>query len=192
MTVLWWILGGIGALVLLLLLWAAYRVLRIRRLQPTVFEYLDSRSVRKALSILEDHPELLTPEAESIISVQLDRAWVRGEAHLFVSGVLRLSLLVACREYGLEAASRMAGGRLQAWLDAVDSPSGQRALDLLGRLVVEEEAVISPEEVDAELVDALERILELLRPLAATEETAAQMEEMMRTLHQIWREKGEA
>jgi hypothetical protein len=86
----------------------------------------------------------------------------------------------------------MAGARLQAWLDAADSPSWQRALDLLGRLVVEEEAVISPEEVDAELVDALERILELLRPLAATEETAALMEEMMHTLRQNLREKGEA
>jgi len=81
---------------------------------------------------------------------------------------------------------------MQVWMDAVDSPSWQRALDLLERLVVEEEAAISPEEVDEDIVGAMERILELLRPLAETEKTAALLEEVMRDLRQILREKADA
>ena len=60
----------------------------------------------------------------------------------------------------------MAAGALQAWLDASSSPSWQRALKLLGQLLVEREASIHPEEVDEELVEAMGHIMDLLRPLA--------------------------
>jgi len=192
MTPLWWILAVVGALVLLLLFWFSYRALKLLRLRPAITEYLDVQSVEEALSVIDDHPELLTPDAGRFISSMLDRAWSRGRARFFVSGVLRASLLVACREYGMQAARRMAGGRMQVWMDAVDSPSWQRALDLLERLVVEEEAAISPEEVDEDIVGAMERILELLRPLAETEKTAALLEQVMRDLRQILREKADA
>ncbi|MBU0703342.1 MAG: hypothetical protein KKC18_05690, partial [Chloroflexi bacterium] len=68
---------------------------------------------------------------------------------------------------------------------AADSPSWQRALKLLGKLVVEKETSIPPEEANEELVEAMSHIMDLLRPLAANEETVALQEEIMRSLRQM-------
>jgi hypothetical protein len=135
---------------------------------------------------------LLTSHAEDFMTVLLDRAWARGDAQLFVSGAIRLSLLVGCREYGMEAARRMAANSLQVWLDASSSPSWQRALAFLGQLVVDREASIPPEEVDEELVEAMSHIMDLLRPLAADEGTIAIQDEILRSLRQILRQKADS
>jgi hypothetical protein len=188
-SMLWWVLGAIGTLILLFLLWFGYRALKFRRLQPIIFEYLALQDVEEALKYIDEHPPLLTPDAEAFIQVLLDRAWTRGDARTFVTGVIRLSLLVGCQEYGIEAARQIAADSFQDRFDAADSPSWQRSLDLLGKLVTEGEADISPEEVDEELVEAMEQIMELLRPLAATEDTVALQEEIVSKLHQILRQE---
>ncbi|MBL7064911.1 MAG: hypothetical protein ISS49_12000 [Anaerolineae bacterium] len=191
LTILWWVLGSIGALILLLFLWLGYRAFKFRRLQPIIFEYLSLQDVETALMYIDDHPRLLTSDAEDFITVLLDRTWARGDARMFVSSAIRLSLLVGCREYGLETARQMAAGSLQTWLDAAYSPSWQRALELLGQLVVEREFSIPEEEVDKDLVEAMSHIMELLRPLAANEEVIATQDEILRSLRQILRQKGE-
>jgi len=189
--ILWWVCGSIGALLLLLVLWLVYRAQKFRRLQPIIFEYLSFQDVEAALRYIDDHPRLLTSDAEDFIITLLDRAWARGDAEMFVSGAIRLSLLAGCREYGIETARQMAAGALQAWLDASSSPSWQRALKLLGQLLVEKEASIHPEEVDEELVEAMSHIMDLLRPLAADEETIATQDGIIRVLRQILRQKAE-
>ena len=189
MTVLWWILGSIGALLALFVVWLGYQAFKFRRLRPVIFEYLALQDVEAALGYIEDHPRLLTPDAEDFIRMLLGRAWARGDAHMFVSDVIRLSLLVGCREYGQETARRMAAGKLQAWLDAIDSPSWQRALKFLGQIAVDHEASIHQEEVDEELVEAMSHVMDLLRPLAANEETVAIQDELLRSLRQILRQK---
>jgi hypothetical protein len=189
LTVLWWILGSIGALLALFVIWLGYQAFKFRRLRPVIFEYLALQDVEAALGYIEDHPRLLTPGTEEFIQGLLGRVWARGDAQLFVSGMIRLSLLVGCRKYGQETARRMAGGRLQAWLDAVDSPSWQRALKFLGQIVVDQEASIPQEEVDEELVEAMSHIMDLLRPLAANEETVAIQDELLRSLRQILQQK---
>lgn len=190
-TILWWVLGSIGALLLLLVLGLGYRAIKFRRLQPVVFEYLSLQDVEEALRYIEDHPRLLTSGAEEFITSLLDRAWVRGDAELFVSGTIRLSLLAGCREYGVKAARRMVGGNVQALLDASSSPSWQRALKILGQLVVDKEARIPPDEADEELVEAMGHIMDLLRPLAADEETIATQDAIMRTLRELLRQEAD-
>jgi hypothetical protein len=190
-TILWLVLGSIGALILLLCLWLGYRALKFRRLQPIIFDFLALRDVEVALRYIDAHPRLLTPAADEFLSVFLDRAWRRGDARTFVNGVLHSSLLTGCRKYGVETARQMATANLQARLDAADSPSWQRALELLGKLVADKEASIPPKEVDEELVEAMERIMDLLRPLAANEEAVAIQDEILGTLYQILRDKAE-
>jgi hypothetical protein len=191
LTVLWWILGSIGALLALLVVWLGYQVFKFRRLRPIIFEYLALEDVEAALGYIEDHPRLLTPDAEGFIQGLLGRAWARGDAQMFVPGAIRLSLLVGCREYGQETARRMAAGRLQAWLDAVDSPSWQRALKFLGQIAVDQEASIPQEEMNEELVEAMSHIMDLLRPLAANEEVVAIQDGILRSLRQILQQKKE-
>jgi hypothetical protein len=190
-TILWLVLSSIGALILLLCLWLGYRALEFRRLQPLIFDFLALRDVEAALEYIDDHPRLLTPAAGEFLSVFLDRAWRRGDARTFVSGMLHSSLLAGCRKYGVETARQMASAGLQARLDVANSPSWQRALEFLGKLVADKEASIPSEEVDEELVEAMERIMDLLRPLAANEEALAIQDEILRALHQMLRDKAE-
>jgi hypothetical protein len=96
--ILWWVCGSIGALLLLLVLWLVYRAQKFRRLQPIIFEYLSLQDVEAALRYIDDHPRLLTSDAEDFITTLLERAWARGDAEMFVSGAIRLSLLAGCRE----------------------------------------------------------------------------------------------
>jgi hypothetical protein len=190
-TILSWILGSIGALLLALFLWFGYRAFKFRRLQPLLFEYLALQDAEAALRYIDDHLWLLTSEADDFITVLLERAWARGDARTFVSGAIRLSLLVGCREYGAETARQMAAGSLQTWLDAADSPGWRRALEFLGQMVTDKTASIPQEEVDEELVEAMSHIMELLRPLAANQETIATQDEILRSLRQILRQKTE-
>jgi hypothetical protein len=190
-TILWLALGSIGALILLLCLWLGCRALKFRRLRPIVFDFLALRDVEAALVYIDDYPRLLTPAAEEFLSMFLDRVWRRGDARAFVNGVLHSSLLAGCRKYGVETAQQMASASLQAQLDAADSPNWQRALELLGKLVADKEASIPPEEVDEELVEAMERIMDLLRPLAADEEAIVVQDEILRDLRRILRERAE-
>ena len=90
-TILWWILGSIGALFLLPFLWLGYRGLKFRRLQPIIFEYLALQDVEAALRYMENHPRLLTSDAEDFITVLLDRTWARKDIQSFVSGAIHLS-----------------------------------------------------------------------------------------------------
>ena len=188
-TILWWTLGPIGALLLLLFLWLGYRGLKFRRLQPIIFEYLALQDVEAALRYIENHPRLLTSDAEDFITVLLDRTWTRKDIQLFVSGAIHLSLLAGCRKYGIETARQMAADTLQPWLDAASSPSWQRALKFLRQVVAEKATSIPQEEVDEELVEAMSHIMELLRPLAANEETVAIQDEILHSLRQILRQK---
>ena len=191
MTVLWWILGAIGALLVLFVVWLGYQAFKFRRLRPVIFEYLALQDAEEASEYIREHPQLLAAGAEEFIQMLLSRAWARGDARIFVSGTIRLSLLVGCREYGLETARQMAADSFQDWLDAAASPSWQRALDLLGTLVTEGKARIPPEEANEELVEAMEQIMELLRPLAADEETIALQDEIVRSMRQMLQQKAE-
>jgi hypothetical protein len=190
--VVWWILGAVGALILSLCLWLGYRAFRLRRLQPIVLEYLALQEVEQAVRYIETHPQLLTRDAEDFIAMLLDRAWARGDVQTFVSGAIRMSFLVGCREYGTQTARQMALGSFQPLLDAADSPSWQRAMELLGHMVVDRTASIDQEDVDEELVEAMSHIMELLRPLAADPDTVAMQDEIVRGLRQVLRHKQES
>lgn len=96
--ILWWVCGSIGMLLLLPVLWLVYRAQKFRRLQPIIFEYLSLQDMEAALRYIDNHPRLLTSDAEDFTTTLLDRAWARGDAELFVSGTIRLSLLAGCRE----------------------------------------------------------------------------------------------
>jgi hypothetical protein len=80
----------------------------------------------------------------------------------------------------------------QVWLDAADSPSWQRALEFLGQMVVDKTASIHQEDVDEELVEAMSHTMELLRPLAANQDTIAIQDEILRSLRQMLRQKQES
>jgi len=190
-AILWWVLGSIGALILLLLLWFGCRAFRFRRLQPIIFEYLALQDVKIALRYIDNHPQLLTADADEFIKVLLDRAWARGDAELFVFGSMRLALLTGCRKYGVETARQMAANNLQARFDAVSSPGWQRALAILSKLVTDGNTSIPVGEVDEELMEAMTQIMTLLRPLAANEETIANQDRILDGMHQILQQKAD-
>jgi len=56
LTILWWVLGSIGALFVLLFLWLGYRAFKFRRLQPVIFEYLALQDVEAALRYIKNTP----------------------------------------------------------------------------------------------------------------------------------------
>lgn len=180
-----WIIGSFSALLLLFVLWLVRRAIRFRRLWRTGSEYLGLEDVEAALDYIDRYPLLLTPSAESLISALLDRAWARGDAARYVSGVVHLSLLAGCRKLGLETVRQTAAGSFQARLDVVNSPAGQRALKLLGELVADKEMSIPEKDVDQDLWEAMSRIMDLLRPLAANAATIATMDTILEELHQI-------
>jgi hypothetical protein len=45
LTILGWVVGSLGLLVLLFLLWLGYRALKFRRLQPVVFWFLSLQGI---------------------------------------------------------------------------------------------------------------------------------------------------
>jgi hypothetical protein len=187
-----WIVGSFSLLLLLLLLWLVPRVFRFRRLWRIASEYLALHDAEAALDYIDRNPILLTPSADSLISVLLDRAWARADAATYVSGTVRLSLLVGCRKVGLETVRQTAVSSFQARMDVVNSPSGQRALELLGQLVADKEMSIPEEDVDQDLLEAMNQIMDLLRPLAANEATIATMDAILDGLGQIvQRQAGE-
>lgn len=190
-TILWWVLGSIGALILLFLLWFGYRAFRFRRLQPVIFEYLAIQDVKIALRYIDNHPQLLTADAEEFIRVLLNRAWARGDADLFVFGGMRLALLTGCQKYGVETARQMAANNLQARFDVVSSPGWQRSLAILGKLVTDGNTSIPVGEVDEELMEAMTQIMTLLRPLAADEETIANQDRILDGMRRILQQKAD-
>ena len=182
MTVtLWWILGAFGALCLALALWLGPRARRFRRLRQDVAGFLTLRDVDAALAYVQFHPQLLGDPAYQVARTLVDRAWARGRADEFLSGVIHLGLLDACRQQGVEPVRQMGARQIQAGLDALDRPSWKRALDILGRWSIQGEAALPTEGVDDDLVDAMQRILAILRPLAE-EPTATAMDELVHSL----------
>jgi hypothetical protein len=184
-----WIIAFIGALLLLLLPWLVRRTIKFRGLWMTASEYLTLQDLETALEYIDDNPLLLTPGAEYLISTLLDRAWAQGDAAQYVAGVLRLSLLAGCRQFGVKAARQMSANSFQAQLDVINDPSGQRALKLLGQLVTNKGMSIPEQEVNEELLEAMSRIMDLLRPLAANEETVGTMDAILDRLHEILQQR---
>ena len=178
-----WVLGFLGLLLLLFLLWVGYHVLQTRRLQRIAVEFLSFPDADTALMYIELHPQLLSDEVEHFIRILLDRTWDAGEVDLFFSGFLHLLLLVACREEGVEAVRQTLTDRVQTWLDAMRTPAWDRALKFMGQLAADGTATIPGGELDEELVDALSQIMGILRPLA-DETTAATADEIVRSLRQ--------
>lgn len=187
LTILWWVLGSIGAAILLLFF---HHVFRQWRLQSLTFEFLAFQDMKAALGYIDKHPQLLTDDAEELIRLWLDRAWARGEANTLVSGAIRLALLGQCREQGVEAVRQTMADKLQPWLVAIRSPSWQRALAILGKLATEGKASGPLEEMDEELVEAMSQIMALLRPLA-DEETIATQDMILDELRGILQQKAE-
>jgi hypothetical protein len=180
-----WIIGAISALLLLCALWLVRRVIKFRRLWRTASEYLGFQDVEAALDCIDRNPLLLTPSAESLISVLLDRAWARGDAARYVSGAVLLSLLVGCRKVGPETVRQTAANSFQARLDVVNGLGGQRALKLLGQLAADKEMHIPEKDVDQDLLEAMSHIMDLLRPLAANAATIATMDAILEEMHRI-------
>lgn len=180
---LWWILGGLGVLCLALVLWLSPRARRFRRLQQDVVGFLALRDVDAALTCVEFHPRLLGDPAYQVARTLVDRAWTRGRAGEFLSGVIHLGLLDACRQQGVEPVRQMGARQIQAGLDALQRPAWRRALDILGRWSIEGESALPTEGVDDDIVDAMQRILAILRPLAE-EPTASAMDRLVHHLQQ--------
>jgi hypothetical protein len=181
----WIIIGSFSVLLLLLLSWLVHRVFVFRRLWRTASAYLAFQNVEAALDYVDRNPILLTPSAESLISVLLDRAWGRGDAAAYVSGAVHLSLLVGCRKLGLATARQTAAGTFQAHLDMLNSPAGQRALELLGQLTTDRKMSIPEKDLDQDLLEAMSHAMDLMRPLAANEATIATMDAILDKMRQM-------
>jgi hypothetical protein len=184
-TLKWIIIGSFSVLLLLLLSWLVHRVFVFRRLWRAASEYLAFQDVEAALDYVDRNPFLLAPNAEALISVLLDRAWGQGDAAEYVSGAVHLSLLVGCRKLGLTTIRQTATDTFQAHLDMVNSPVGQRALKILGQLATDKEASIPEKDVDQDLLEAMNHIMDLLRPLAANEATIATMDAILDELRRM-------
>jgi hypothetical protein len=183
-----WVFVALGALVLLFALWIGYHLLRIRRLRPIVLEFLAVQAVEQALQYIEGHPRLLDPEAELVARAHLNRAWDRGEVVTFVSGIVRVALLVGCQKHGAETVRELSTGGFQAQFDAINSPAWQRAMELLAQARAEQAFSVPEDEVDEELVEAMDQLTAMLRPLV-TERTDATMDALMDVLRQILAQK---
>ena len=187
-TILWWVLGSIGVGLLLLF---CYHTFRLLRLQSIIVEFLAFQDINVALRHISEHPQLLSDDAEELIRDLLDRALTRrGDAGTFVSGIIHMTLLMGCREQGVETARRTMADSLQAWLDDIRSPAWQRALAILGRIVTAKKPSIPLEEVDEELVEAMSQIMTLLAPLA-DEETVTIQDRLLRELRHVVQQKAE-
>jgi len=188
MSIVWWVFVALGALVLLFVLWIGYHLLRVRRLRPIVFEFLAVQDVEQALQYIEGHPRLLDPEAELVARAHLNRAWDIGDVVTFVSGVVRVALLVGCRKHGAETVRELSTGGFQAQFDAINSPGWQRAMKLLAQVRAEQAFSVPEDEVDEELVEAMDQLTAMLRPLVI-EETSATMDAVVGALRQILAQK---
>ena len=184
MTTLRSILFLVGTVLILSLLRLGYRVLKTRRLRPLILELLEIQDMEEALQYIEGHPQLLGPRVERIARRHLTRAWGRGDAATFVSGIVRVSLLVGCRNHGVETARQVSARGFQAQFEAINSPGWQRALKLLGSMMSSREFNVHEDEVDEELVEAMDQVTALLRPLLS-EGTSATLDAVVDTLRQM-------
>ena len=184
MSILWWIVVALGALVLLFILWVGYHALKASRLRPIIFEFLTIQDVEEALQYIEGHPQLLDSEAELVARAHLTHAWNRGDAATFVPGMVRVALLVGCRKHGVETARQVSARGFQAQFDAINSTGWQRALKLLGQAMTERGFHVHEDEVDDELIEAMDQLTAMLHPLVI-EETSAMMDAVVDTLRQI-------
>jgi predicted nucleic acid-binding protein len=189
LTILWWILGSVGLLILLFLLWLGYRALKFRRLQPVVFWFLSLQDIDAALTYIEQHPQLLSADAESLIRMLLDRAWAKGDTDIFLSGILHLELLAQCRERSVEATRQTMADKMQAQVGAMGSPARERALEIVRGLAAEGKASLPVEELDEELEEALSQIMAMLRPFA-DERTNITMDRILEELRQALQQKA--
>jgi len=189
-TIVWWVLGVVGALLALFLLWLGYQAIRYRRLGVIAVDYLVLQDAGDAVAYIEAHPLLLTDAAEVYIRTLLDQVWEDGDAALFVSGLIHFSLLAGYREYGPEEIDLIIDS-FQRQFDALASSSWRWALALLGPLVTEGKAEIPSEQLDEALLEAMEQIMALLTPLAADEETLATQDAIVRSLRQKLAQKAE-
>jgi len=190
LTILWWVLGSLGLLILLFLLWLGYRALKFRRLQPVVFWFLSLQDIDAALTYIEQHPQLLSADAESFIRMLLDRAWAKGDIDIFLSGILHLELLAQCREQNIEFVRQTMADKMQAQEVAKRSPARERALEIVRGLVAEGKASLPVEELDEELEEALSQIMAMLRPFA-DERTNITMDRILEELRGALQQKAE-
>jgi len=188
MNILWWIVVALGALVLLFVLWVGYHWLRVRRLRPIVLEFLAIQDVEEALQYVEGHPQLLDVDAELIAQTHLTHAWGNGEVATFISGVVRVALLVGCRKHGVETTRELSTGGFQAQFEAINSPGWQRAMELLAQAKAEREFSVHEDEVDEELVESMDQLTTMLRPLVS-EDMGATLDAVTDTLRQIQAQK---
>ena len=162
-TNLGWLLVPIGIAVSSLFIYHSFRLLR---LHSVAAEFLSLQDMKIALEYTRRHPQLLTCNAEELMRKTLNRAWARGHASVFASGVIHIQLLDEYKEQGIEATHQVGIGELQERLDTLRSPGWQRALKVLGEMAVKREASVPLEEVDKELVDSLDQVIIFLSPFA--------------------------
>jgi hypothetical protein len=186
LTSLWWLLVPIGLVVLSLFVQHFFRLLRLHAIAA---EFLSLQDMKMALEYARRHPPLLARDAEELMGETLNRAWARGHASVFVSGVLHTQLLDECRKQSGEAACQAWADMLQGWLDTMRSPGWQRALKVLGEMAVKQEASVPLEEVDQELVDSLDQVITFLSPFA-TQRTLVCGSVILDGLRQILQQKA--
>jgi hypothetical protein len=188
-TILWWVIGVIGVLILLYLLHFAYRAIEARRLVSITFRFLTTPDVATALRYIDRHPKLLEDRVLHYIETLLDRVWADGDIDLLISGAMHLGLLAQCRQDGVESVRQMMDELGVALLIPKKSPGWYRALEVIGQLATEGKASVPPEELDEELVEAMSQVTSLLETLA-DEETTAALKGITQGLRQALKQKA--
>lgn len=189
-TILQWVLVSLGVLFLLLLLGLVFRALKLLRLRRVILRFLSLQDAGALLAYIGRHPQLLGGTAYGLARLLVDRTGARGDVEEFIFGVVHLGVLDACREQGVEAVRQTMAGRIQAGLVAMRQPAWKRALEILGNLATTGKADFAAEELNAELVEAMDQVAILLRPLAS-EGTVAVMDEFVQQLRQALQRETE-
>ena len=190
-TILWWVIGAVAVLILLYVLRLAYRALELRWLSPIVFGYLSVPDVTTALTYIEWHPKLLDEKVSDYIGMLLQSVWADGDIELFLSGTFHLELLAQCRQHGVESVRQMMDDLRLSQPVLKRPPGWQRAAKVMGQLATEGKVDIPPEELDEELVEAMDQITSMLGALA-DEDAAAALAEINQGLHQALEQKNRA
>ncbi len=190
-TILWWVIGAIGVLILLYLLQFGYRAIEARWLVSTTFRFLTTPDAATALAYIDRHPKLLEDRVIRYIETLLNRVWANGDIELFISGAMHLGLLAQCRQDGVESVRQMMDELGVTLLVPKKSPGWYRALKIIGQLATEGKTSVPPEELDEELVEAMSQVTSLLETLA-DEESAATLKEIAQGLRQALEQKAKA
>jgi hypothetical protein len=82
----------------------------VEALLQTVVEFISTQDWEAARRVLEAHPELLSPEADTAFEGFIQAAEERNEPEMVRHLTMHRDLLRACREFGVEEAFRRVAG----------------------------------------------------------------------------------